>query len=151
MAEQSLDPKDKRAVQIEREHGVGLKPGTIKKAMNFVSKAPKSHPEFWSERHLHTAKNPQTCTHCKEPINVGQQYYRWKWPNRDTIRVHEHHRFEGNLVKDLVEKATKSDKVFGSGGKNLQAQQPDERRRHGRRLQRVQCRHSHLGHYRSRF
>ena len=99
MAEQSLDPKDKRAVQIEREHGIGLKPGTIKKAMDFVSKAPKSHPEFWSERHLHTAKNPQTCTHCKKPINAGQQYYRWKWPDRDTIRVHEHHRFEGNLVK----------------------------------------------------
>ena len=72
-----------------------LKPGTVKKSLAFVMKAPKSHPEFWSPNHLHTAKTgfPE-CHRCKKPIEAGSKYYRWQWPDSSVVRVHEQHRTE---------------------------------------------------------
>jgi len=74
--------------------------GLIEK-MEQIEKGRQSHPEYWGDRHLHAAKQDYTCTHCNEPIKAGEKYFRWKWPNSETKRVHEHHRNEPTSQKSI--------------------------------------------------
>ena len=50
--------------------------------------------KMWSTSHLHEAKKRFDCNYCDQPILPGDWYYRWKWPNKPTVRVHARHRFE---------------------------------------------------------